>query len=254
MRGPANLGFGPTTQMGGEETLGRGVKTQPVLRFGKAVTFVLEQQVFIIAAPAPDHVSRLGIVASKKLGGSVVRNRAKRLIREMFRTETGTKMLNVPYRGGGGALNDMLAGTTHVMFPQLPAVLGMATSGAVKPLAVTTLKRSPALPDVPTVDEAGVPGFELPFWNGIFAPAATPRPILEKMAAACTKILREPAAIARGIRYAVRHGAQVIDLPLDPAAQAGATTLGGSPAERSTHTPPSRTNSRGPEVAEPSAA
>ena len=73
-----------------------------------------------------------------------------RLAAEMF-METGTRMLNVPYKGGGVALNDMRAGITHVMFPQLPATLGIAQSGDVKPLAVTSNYRLPQLPNVPTL-------------------------------------------------------------------------------------------------------
>ena len=73
--------------------------------------------------------------------------------------KTGTKMLNVPYKGGGVALNDMMAGTTHVMFPQLPAVLGLAKSGQVRALAVTSRYRLSQLPDVPTLDETGFPAF-----------------------------------------------------------------------------------------------
>src|SRR3977135_1352194 len=75
--------------------------------------------------------------------GSSGRATSDRLAAELFMLETGTKMLNVPYRGGGVALNDLIAGTTHVMFPQLPAVLGMAASRAVKPLAGTSSHRAP---------------------------------------------------------------------------------------------------------------
>src|SRR3954462_15972179 len=86
--------------------------------------------------------------------GSSGRATSDRLAAELFMMETGTKMPNVPYRGGGVALNDLIAGTTHMMFPQLPAVLGMATAGAVKPLAVTSSYRLEQLPNVPTVAEA----------------------------------------------------------------------------------------------------
>jgi tripartite-type tricarboxylate transporter receptor subunit TctC len=88
--------------------------------------------------------------------------------------ETGTKMQNVPYRGGGAALNDLIAGTTHVMFPQLPAVLGMAASGTVKPLAVTSRYRLDQLPELPTLSETVLPNFHVASWNMLFGPRGLP--------------------------------------------------------------------------------
>jgi tripartite-type tricarboxylate transporter receptor subunit TctC len=106
--------------------------------------------------------------------------------------ETGTKMLNVPYRGGGVALNDMLAGTTHVMFPQLPAVLGMATSGAVKPLAVTSDYRLFQLPDVPTLSETVLPGYHVASWNMLFAPRGLPDNIRKILSDALVEAVKDP--------------------------------------------------------------
>src|SRR3954470_7687642 len=85
--------------------------------------------------------------------GSSGRATSDRLAAELFMLETVTRMQNVPYRGGGVALNDLMAGTTHVMFPQLPAVLGMASAGQVKALAVTSNYRLEQLPDLPTLSE-----------------------------------------------------------------------------------------------------
>jgi tripartite-type tricarboxylate transporter receptor subunit TctC len=115
----------------------------------------------------------------------------------MFMAETGTKMLNVPYRGGGGALNDMLAGTTHVMFPQLPAVLGMAQSGAVKPLAVTSNYRLSQLPDVPTLSETIAPGFHVTSWNMLYAPRGLPETIRKRLSDALVQAVKEPEFVDR---------------------------------------------------------
>jgi tripartite-type tricarboxylate transporter receptor subunit TctC len=85
-----------------------------------------------------------------------------RLAAEMFMLETGTKMIDVPYKGGGGALVGVVAGTTQLMFPQLPAALGMVKSGQVRALAVTSSQRLPQLPDVPSSPKAGFPASTSP--------------------------------------------------------------------------------------------
>jgi tripartite-type tricarboxylate transporter receptor subunit TctC len=129
--------------------------------------------------------------------GSSGRATSDRLAAEMFMLETGTKMLNVPYRGGGVALNDMLAGTTQVMFPQLPAVLGMAVSGAVKPLAVTSNYRLSQLPDVPTLSETVLPGYHVTSWNMLFAPRGLPNDIRQVLSDALVEAVKEPQFRAR---------------------------------------------------------
>jgi tripartite-type tricarboxylate transporter receptor subunit TctC len=106
--------------------------------------------------------------------GSSGRATSDRLAAEMFMLETGTKMIDVPYKGGGVALSDMMGGTTQVMFPQLPAVLGMVKSGQVRALAVTSSYRLAQLPDVPTLAESGLPGFHVTSWNELFGPRGLP--------------------------------------------------------------------------------
>lgn len=129
--------------------------------------------------------------------GSSGRATSDRLAAEMFMLETGTKMLNVPYRGGGAALNDMLAGSTQVMFPQLPAVLGMAVAGAVKPLAVTSNYRLPQLPTVPTLSETVLPGYHVTSWNMLFAPRGLPHEIRAILSTALVEAVQEPQFRAR---------------------------------------------------------
>jgi tripartite-type tricarboxylate transporter receptor subunit TctC len=97
-----------------------------------------------------------------------------RLAAEMFMLDTGTKIVDVPYKGGGMALSDMMVGTTQMMFPQLPAVLGLVTSSQVRALAVTSRQRLSQLPDVPTLDESGLPGFHVSSWNELFGPRGLP--------------------------------------------------------------------------------
>jgi tripartite-type tricarboxylate transporter receptor subunit TctC len=108
---------------------------------------------------------------------------------ELFKVMTGTNIVHVPYKGGAAAINDLIAGRVQVMFESLNSIAPFAKSGQVRPLAVTGEHRSPAFPDVPTVAEAGVPGYVAPTWTAIIAPAGTPKPIIDKLNAAVVQIL-----------------------------------------------------------------
>ncbi len=112
---------------------------------------------------------------------------------ELFKFMTGTNIVHVPYKGGAAAINDLIAGRVQVMFESLNSIAPFARSGQVRPLAVTGEHRSPAFPDVPTVAEAGVPGYAAPTWTGIIAPAGTPKPIIDKLNAAANKALQSDA-------------------------------------------------------------
>jgi tripartite-type tricarboxylate transporter receptor subunit TctC len=100
---------------------------------------------------------------------------------ELFKRLAKVEMLHVPYRGAGPALNDLLPGRVDVMFNNIGAVLPLIQSGRLRGLGVTTAKRTPAAPDMPTVAEAGVPGFDVSSWYAIFAPAKTPPEIVRKI-------------------------------------------------------------------------
>jgi len=103
---------------------------------------------------------------------------------ELFQHDAGIKMVHVAYRGEAGAINDLLAGQIPIMFSNLSAVMGNIKAGTLRALAVTGAKRSPSVPDIPTVAEAALPGFEAETWFGIVAPAGTPRDIVMKLNAA----------------------------------------------------------------------
>jgi len=124
--------------------------------------------------------------------GSSGRATSDRLAAELFMLKTGTKMLNVPYKGGGVALNDMISGTIQVMFPQLPAVLSLATGGQVKVLAVTSRYRLKQLPDVPTMVESGLPDFHVTSWNTLFAPRGLPEDIRKTLSDALVEAVKDP--------------------------------------------------------------
>jgi tripartite-type tricarboxylate transporter receptor subunit TctC len=135
--------------------------------------------------------------------GSSVRATSDRLAAELFMLETGTRMLNVPYRGGGVALNDLMAGTTQVMFPQLPAVIGLAGSGQVKALAVTSSYRIEQLPELPTLSETILPGFHVASWNMLFAPRGLPDHIRNLLSDALVEAVKDPQFRERMLKIGV---------------------------------------------------
>ena len=108
---------------------------------------------------------------------------------ELFKYMSGTDIVHVPYRGGAAAINDLIAGRVHLMFESLNSIAPHAKSGTVRPLAVSGARRSPGFPDLPTVAEAGVPGYEAPTWSGVIAPAGVPRPIIDKLNAGINKAI-----------------------------------------------------------------
>ena len=116
---------------------------------------------------------------------------------ELFKTMAGVDMLHIPYKGSGPAVTDLVGGQVQLMFDNLPSSIGQIKAGKLRPIAVTTLKRSPALPDVPTIAESGLPGYDASSWFGMHAPAGTPKDIISKIHGVVTKSLRTPEMIER---------------------------------------------------------
>ena len=114
------------------------------------------------------------------------------LAAELFRVQTGIDMLHAPYKTDALAMPDLLSGQVPVMFMFQTAALPQVRAGRLRALAVSTAQRSPLAPELPTVAEAGVPGYEFSGWFGIFAPAATPKEIVDKIAAASVKAVQSP--------------------------------------------------------------
>ncbi|MBI3716495.1 MAG: tripartite tricarboxylate transporter substrate binding protein [Betaproteobacteria bacterium] len=108
---------------------------------------------------------------------------------ELFKLMTKTEMLHVPYKGSAPALTDLIGGQVQVMFDNMPSSLPHAKSGKLRALAVTSPKRSPSAPDIPTLDEAGVPGYDVGSWFGLMAPKGTPREIITRLNVESNKIL-----------------------------------------------------------------
>jgi len=116
---------------------------------------------------------------------------------ELFKQQSGADLLHVAYKGTAPGLNDVLGGSVPVILGNLPALLPQIQSGKLRPLAVTDPTRAPALPDVPTLAEAGVAGVSVTSWYGVMAPKGTPAPVLVQLAADITRIFNAPATRAQ---------------------------------------------------------
>ena len=134
------------------------------------------------AKKAPDKIT----FASSGSGTSI------HLSGELFKQLAGVQMTHVPYKGSSAALPDVISGQVNVMFDNAPSVIQHIRGGKLKAVAVTSDKRSPALPGVPTIAESGLPGFEASSWFGVLAPAATPKDIVDKLSGAIAKSLQTP--------------------------------------------------------------
>ena len=132
------------------------------------------------AAPNTIHYASSGNGSSQHLMGG------------LFASMTGAPIMHVPYKGSAGAANDLVAGIVESSFAGVPNALAQVPQGRLKALAVTTAKRIPQLPDVPTLQEAGVPGYEASVWLALLAPAGTPRDIVTKLNTEINKLLSSP--------------------------------------------------------------
>lgn len=123
--------------------------------------------------------------------GSSGNGSSSHLAGEMLKSASKIDFLHVPYKGGAQAMQDVLGGQVSMLFDQIPAVLPHVKSGKVRALGVTTSARSSAEPNIPTLAESGVPGYDVNVWFGILAPAATPKSVVNKLNAEMTKILND---------------------------------------------------------------
>jgi tripartite-type tricarboxylate transporter receptor subunit TctC len=120
---------------------------------------------------------------------------ATHLAAELFNEAAGVKMTPVHYRGGGETLKDLLSGQVKVMFSTLPPVLDLIKQGKLRGIATTGLQRDKSLPDLPTIAEVAIPGYEVQLWSGLSAPKGTPKPIIDKLADAARKSLDDPETL-----------------------------------------------------------
>lgn len=116
---------------------------------------------------------------------------------ELFKSMAGVTMEHIPYKGSGPALNDLLGNQVSIMFDNLPSSSTHIKAGTLRALAVTTAERAPSFPDIPTMAEAGLPGYETYTWNALFAPKDTPKEVVDRLNAAAVKAMADPGVAER---------------------------------------------------------
>jgi tripartite-type tricarboxylate transporter receptor subunit TctC len=155
------------------------------------------------AVPAKS-VAELVALAKARPGqlnyGSAGNGGISHLVPEMFKAATGTFIVHIPYKGSAPAFTDLMAGQVQVMAESVPQAAQYVKAGKLRALAVTSAQRNPALPDTPTMIEAGIKGFEVVGFYGVLAPAGTPRPVLDKLSAAFKAVLDDPAIRSRMVQ------------------------------------------------------
>jgi tripartite-type tricarboxylate transporter receptor subunit TctC len=161
-----------------------------------SVMAVVPNVVVINAAVPAKTIQEFVLLAKSRPGefnyGTAGAGTAHHLIGEMFQLQAGVGLVHVPYKGSGPAVTDLLGGQVQVMFDTVTSALPQVKAGKTRALAVTTAKRSSALPDIPTLSETVLPGFDVGTWFGIVAPAGTPAPIVEKIYREIDRMVKAP--------------------------------------------------------------
>jgi tripartite-type tricarboxylate transporter receptor subunit TctC len=178
------------------ETLYGNLRFDPVADFAPVSRMTLIGAMLIVNPEVPaTTVSELVRYARAHPGklnfGSAGNGTTSHLAGELFKTMAGIDIVHVPYRGGAAAATDLMAGQVQMMIDVMPNAIPLAKGGRVRGLAVSTARRFPGAPDLPTIAESGVPGFDVSAWDGIFAPAGTPPAIVDKLNAAIRQALDE---------------------------------------------------------------
>ena len=169
----------------------------------RAVTLVAEVPNILVVHPSvpAQTVKELIALAKAKPGtlnfGSAGNGAPSHLAGEMFKSATGVNLVHVPYKGAGPATNDLLAGQIQLMFAPMVAVLPQVKAGKLRALAVTSAKRSAAVPDLPTLAESGLADFAIVSWFGFFVPMATPQAVVDKLHQETLKALKNPETVER---------------------------------------------------------
>jgi tripartite-type tricarboxylate transporter receptor subunit TctC len=174
-----------------------------VLKDFEPISLVATESIVIVgrkdfpAAGLKDLIEWLRANPDKASAGTVGPGSVGHIVGVFFQKETGTRFQFVPYRGVGPAIQDMIAGQIDIMFDTSANSLPQVRSGNVKAFAVTSKARLAAAPDIPTVDEAGLPGFHISNWRGLWAPKGTPRDVIAKLNAATRSALADPTVRKR---------------------------------------------------------
>jgi tripartite-type tricarboxylate transporter receptor subunit TctC len=182
--------------------LGGKLPYDPERDFAPISLLVINPQILVVHPSLPVHSVKTLVALAKSRPGqinyaSVGNASPQHLGMEMLKSMTGIDMVHVPYKGTAPAVTDIIAGHVSLMFNSMPSVLPQVAAGKLRGIAVGSAKRSPAAPTIPTVAEAGVPGFDYVTWYGLFSPAGTPRDIVDRLNAQITRILADPELAKR---------------------------------------------------------
>ena len=179
------------------QTLYRSLPYDPVKDFAPVSLVAMQPNILVVNPQLPvDSVTDLISYARKYPGklnyASSGSGAAAHLAGELFKTMAGVDLVHVPYKGAQPALTDVIAGQVQVMFATSASVIPFVKAGKLRALAVTSARRSPSVPDLPTVSEAGVAGFEAITWHGVVVPSATPAPLVERLNRDIVAVLGAP--------------------------------------------------------------
>ena len=169
-----------------------------VTRDFAALAFVGSTPNLLVVNPASPYKSVKDILAAARAApgriayASTGNGSSNHLSMELFKVMGGVDLTHIPYKGSAPANTDLLGGQVQAMFDNVPNVIQHIKAGRLRALAITTAKRSPALADIPTVDEAGVPGYQVSVWFGVVAPAATPKDVVARLNAEIGRIIALP--------------------------------------------------------------
>jgi tripartite-type tricarboxylate transporter receptor subunit TctC len=196
------LTMGVSSAFGINPTLYSKLPYDAVRDFAPIGNIALTPQTLITSPNAPYKTTKELVAAAKAKPGAVSfaslgSGSTSHLTMEMFRSTAGIQLNHIPYKGSPAAHGDVMTGQVAIMFDAIPATLPHIKSGRLRGLGIGTLKRSPLIPDVPTIAEAGYPGFEAVGWIGMVAPAKTPPAVLDKLNAEIVRILKQPDVAER---------------------------------------------------------
>jgi tripartite-type tricarboxylate transporter receptor subunit TctC len=196
------IGGGTVSSHGLNATLYEKLTYDPVTSFEPITLYATLPNVLTLhpSVPAKDVRELIALVKAnpgKYSYGSAGVGTSQHISGELFSTLAGVKMQHIPYRGSGPMLPELLGGTLPMAFENSNAVLPHIKAGKLRGLAVTTAQRSSMLPELPTLAEAGLQGYEIGSWQAVFAPAGTPKPIVERLHAEIAKILKTPDVAKR---------------------------------------------------------
>ena len=184
------------------QTLYSKLTFDPATDFAPIALFATAPIVLIVNPGVPaNNVQELIALARKEPGkinfASAGNGTTNHLSGELFKSMAKVDIVHVPYRGAGPAMNDLIGGHVQMFFDLMPVVLPQVTTGKVRALGAAGASRASSLPDVPTIAEQGVPGFDASSWYGLVAPAKTPEPVLAKLREEVAKALKTPDMVAR---------------------------------------------------------